>query len=217
MLFKTTISLLLATLAAAAPNKRQSEPIRVSLTNTILAVTEEFNASMDGTAVPVDSTFFFDLAVVECIELCVPEFHCTLHDKNFTPFISLPPWTTTIDPAQQVGLIICGFGLPDTKREVQSAAAEARATEPYAGAAVFSNNQTGWSTGFGYYLGQTVSLAERTGYYTGATVQDVTTPPGERWICEAFDVNGGSLGNFAASDRFIYSFVPGVVGSFVCQ
>lgn len=214
MLFKATITLLLAALAAAIPSKRQSQPnLSVMLTNTILAVTEEFNASTDGTAVAVDSTFNFDLATVQCLEICIPEFHCTLHDKNLSPFITLPPGNTEIDPAQQVGLIICGSGLPET----QPAATEARATEPYSGAAVFSNNQTGWETGFAYYLGETVSLAERTLYYTGAYVQDVTTPPGERWMCEAFDVEGGSLGHFASSDRFIYSFVPGVVASFVCQ
>lgn len=218
MFLKSTLNLLLATLAVAAPNKRQSEPsLRVSLTNTILTMTEEFNASTDGTAVAVDSNFTFDLAVVECLEICIPEFHCTLHDKNLTPFITLPPGSTRINPAQQVGLIVCGFGLPERKRKVVPAASEARATEPYAGAAVFTNNQTGWSAGFSYYLGETVSLAERTVYYTGATVQDVTIPPNERWICEAFDANGGSLGNFAASDRFIYSFVPGVVASFLCK
>ncbi|KAL1858773.1 hypothetical protein Daus18300_009907 [Diaporthe australafricana] len=204
MFFKSTITLLLATLALAAPSKRQSEPnLRVSLTNTIFAVTEEFNASKNGTAVAVDSNFTFDLAIVECLEVCIPEFHCTLHDKNLTPFITLPPGRTSIDPAQQ--------------RKVELVASEARATEPYAGAAVLTNNQTGWSTGLGYYLGETTSLGERTGYYTGATVQDVTTPPNERWICEAFDASGGSLGNFAASDRFIHSFVPGVVASFLCE
>ncbi|KAI3391309.1 hypothetical protein diail_7616 [Diaporthe ilicicola] len=218
MIFKPTFIILLATLAAAVPSKRQSEPnLKVSLTNTILAVTEEFNASTDGTSVTVDATFAVDLAVVECLDICIPEFHCTLSDKNLAPFITLPPGRTEIDPARQVGLIVCGSGLPETKREAQPAASEARATEPYAGATVFTNNQTGWSTGFGYYLGETVSLGERAGYYSEATVQDVTTPPNERWICEAFDVNGGSLGNFAASDKFIYSFVPGVVASFVCE
>ena len=48
------------------------------------------------------------------------------------------------------------------------------------------------------------SLAERVGcYYKGATVQDVTTPPGECLICEALNVDGESLGNFSASNRSV--------------
>lgn len=216
MFFKATLALLAATLAVAAPSKRQSEPnLLVSLTNTGLAVTAEYNASTDGTPVPVDSTFTFDEARVECLEICIPEYHCTLYDKSFTPIITLPPGTTQIDPASQVGLIICGSGLPETKREVNTP--EARQTKPYAGAAVFSNNQTGWETGFAFYLGETVDLAERTLYYSSATVQDVTVPANKRWSCEAFGEDGGSMGIFYASERFIYSFVPGVVASFLCK
>lgn len=216
MLFTTALPLLAATMAVAAPNKRQSEPnLRVSLTDTPLFVTAEYNASTDGTHVAVDSTLIFDEAKVECIEICIPEFHCTLYDKSSTPVVTLPPGTSQIDPPSQVGLIICGTGLPETKREVNTP--EARQTKPYDGAAVFTNNQTGWETGFAFYLGETIDLAERTLYYSSATVQDVTVPPNKHWSCEAFGEDGGSLGVFYASDRFIYSFVPGVVASFLCK
>lgn len=213
MFLKATLTLLAAALALATPGKRQSEPdLAVSLTNIGLAVTAEYNASTDGTGVLVDSPFAFDVATVECIEVCIPEYHCTLYDKNYTPFITLPPGTTPIGPSRQVGLIVCGSGLPDS-----STAPEARQTIPYDGAAVFSNNQTGWETGFAFQLGQTVSLDERTQYYTSAGVQDITVPPEALWGCEAFDEDGGSLGIFFRSERFIYSFVPGVVASFLCD
>lgn len=150
MLRKPSITLLLATLAAAILGKRQRQlNLGVKLTNTILASTEELKASMDGTAVAVDSASNFDLAKVECIDLCIPEFHCTLYDKNLSPFITLPPGKTRIDPAQQVGLIICGSGMPGDR----PVATEARAAEPYSGVAVFSNNQICRQTGFGYQLG----------------------------------------------------------------
>lgn len=88
---------------------------------------------------------------------------------------------------------------------------------PYDGAAVFSpSNETGWETGFAFYLGQTVSLAARTGYYSSATVQDVNAPQLPIWSCKAFGVDGESLGVFWASEKFIYSFVPGIVASFRC-
>lgn len=150
MLLKHSITLLLATLAAAVLGKPQPQlNLGVKLTNTILAATEELKASMDGTAVAVDSTSDFDLAEVKCIDLCIPEFHCTLYDRNISPFITLPPGKTHINPAQQVGLIICGSGMPGDR----PAATEARATEPYSGVAVFSNDQICRQNGFGYQLG----------------------------------------------------------------
>lgn len=120
MFYKAIITILTATLAAAAPSKRQSEPgLQVSLTNTVLAVTEQYSASTDGTPVPVNSTFEFDVATVECVEVCIPEYHCNLYDKAFAPVTVLNPGTTEIEPASQVGLIICGPWLAaDTKREV---------------------------------------------------------------------------------------------------
>lgn len=123
----SAITLLLATLAAAAPSRRQSEPnLSVSLTHTVLAVTEQFNASTDGTAVPVASTLNFDLAIVECREICIPEFHCTLHDKELTAFATLAPGRTQISPARQVGLVTCGLGLPADNGAAQGDTVESR-------------------------------------------------------------------------------------------
>ncbi|KUI70938.1 hypothetical protein VM1G_05869 [Cytospora mali] len=220
MLFKALLTLLTATLAVAAPSKRQDDDtggLSVELTNTVLAVSADYRVSTNGTAVPVNFPFTVDLVTVTCVEICIPEYHCTLYDTNYTPFITVPPGTTEIQPPTEVGLIICGGGLPEKKREVQPSTPAARRTGPYDGVAVFSNEETGYKTGFGFHIGETISLGDRTKYYTNATVQDVNAPVNERWNCEAFDENGGSLGIFFASDRFIYSFVPGVVASFLCD
>lgn len=218
MLVKATFTLLAATLAIAAPSKRQSEPnLRILLTNTELAITDEYEASTDGPPVAVNTTFTVDEANVACLDICVPEFHCELYDKNLAPIINLPPGTSHIDPASLVGQIICGSGLPDKKREVQESAPAARQTVPYAGAAVFTQNTTGWETGFAFYLGQTVSLAERTLYYSSATVYDVNAPSLPVWSCHAFGVDGEDMGVFWASEKFLYTFVPGVVASFLCE
>lgn len=112
MFIKATLTLLAATLAVAAPSKRQAAPdLLVSLTNTILAVTAEYNVSTDGTPVAVDSTFTFDAARVERLEIGIPEYHCTLYDKSFAAIGDFNPGASPIDPPSQVGLIICGDGL----------------------------------------------------------------------------------------------------------
>lgn len=215
MLFQVCASILLANLAIAKPDTRAADPdLGIELTNTVLDVTAEYNASTDGTPVLVDSTFTFDLATVRCLEVCVPEYHCTLYDKSLTNAVAtLNPGTTTF-ASTEVGQIICGFGLAADKREDKGTSV-ARVV-PYDGAAVFTNNITGWETGFAFYLGETVSLAERTLYYSSATVEDVNAPQLPIWSCTAFDVDGESLGVFWASEKFIYSFVPGIVASFRC-
>lgn len=132
MLFTPASALLLATLAAAIPGKRQSQPnLSVTFTNTTLDVTEVFHTSTDGTAVVVDSAVAFDLVWVQCLEICIPEFHCDLHDKSLSRAVTLGPGGTGIAWALEVGLIICGPGLPDWQNEAQAAAStEAGATEP---------------------------------------------------------------------------------------
>jgi hypothetical protein len=131
MLFKPTINLLLATLAAALPSKRQSQPnLSVTLTNTTLDVTEVFHASTDGTAVIVDTTVAIDFVRIECLEICIPEFHCILHDKNLSRITTLGPGNTGFAPGVEVGMIICGPWLPDFHNESQPPVAEATATEP---------------------------------------------------------------------------------------
>lgn len=245
MLFITLTTSLLASLAVSTPTKRQSQPnIGVELTNTVLAVTAEYNASTDGTAVPVDSTLTFNQATLRCLEVCIPEYHCTLFDKSLNPIVTLNPGGGQFD-STQVGQITCGQGLvvradragKVTKKKrgdggnsaaaaaaagVESAraaraAAQAARVVPYDGAAVFTDNRTGWETGFGFYLGQTVSLGDdRTQYYSSATVQDVNAAQLPIWSCRAFGTGGENMGVFWASEKFIYSFVPGVVASFLC-
>lgn len=103
--------LLLAATAAAMPSRRQSRPgLSIDLKNTMLAVVEQFQASMDGTAVPVSSNATYDEATISCIEICIPEYHCTLYDQDLTPFASLNPGTSTFD-SSQVSRIECAQGL----------------------------------------------------------------------------------------------------------
>lgn len=119
-----TPALLLASTAAAMPPswKRQSttgsQPaLSIDLKNTMLAVVEQLQASMDGTPVPVPSssndtttTATYDEATISCIEVCIPEYHCTLYDQDLAPFASLNPGTSTFD-SSRVSQIVCEQGL----------------------------------------------------------------------------------------------------------
>lgn len=215
MLLQLCAFIFLAARATATPDTRAAEPnLGIELTNTVLDVTAEYNASTDGTPVLVGDTFTFNHAVVRCLEICIPEYHCTLYDKSLTNAVARLNSGTTEFASTEVGQIVCGSGLLEDKR--QDAGLASHRAVPYDGAAVFTNNKTGWETGFAFNLGETVSLGERTLYYSSATVQDVNAPQLPIWSCKAFDVYGGSLGVFWASEKFIYSFVPGVVASFRC-
>lgn len=118
MFAQTFVSMLLAASALAAPSKRAAEPdLSVELTNTRLAITEFYNASTDGTPVLVGSTTLFDLATISCLEVCIPEYHCTVYDKTLTNAVAtLNPGATAI-ASTQVGQIICGSGLAADQRD----------------------------------------------------------------------------------------------------
>lgn len=145
MLFKTTITLLLATLAAAAPTKHEHKPnVRVFLNHYFLTVIEEYQAFTDGTAVIVrptltDGKVSFGSMIhlgdvgVSCISECPPEYHCKLYDTNLAPFATVLPGGTTFEEGKRgpIGLIICGEGKPsDALEPTHPPVLEAHATEP---------------------------------------------------------------------------------------
>ncbi|CAN8104603.1 unnamed protein product [Discula destructiva] len=216
MFVQISLAVFLASSATTALGVRTSESnLAIELINTDLDVTAIYKGSTDGTPVIVDSTTTFNQATVTCPGICIPEYHCDLYDKTLTNVVvTLNPGATEF-ASTEIGQIICGFGLAENKREATGIAIPR--VEPYDGAAVFTNNETGWETGFAFYLGETVSLAERTLYYSSATVQDVNAPQLPIWSCKAFDADGDSLGIFWVSEKFIYSFVPGIVASFLCD
>lgn len=86
--------------------------LRVKLTNTILNVTEDFEAAGNGTAVAIDPTYAFDHATLECVGECFLEYHCKILDENLSSVVTLHPGNTEINPAKQGSSITCGEGRP---------------------------------------------------------------------------------------------------------
>lgn len=142
MLLIPTITTLLATLAAAAPSKRQSGPgLSLTLTNTILNVTETFILNVTETfnvstvaEVFVDSTVTFDSARLECRTtkgcIAIPEFHCLLKDKSRAPAARIRFDDRKITPPIRVGSVVCGWGRLETVEPQAAAPAEAGSAEP---------------------------------------------------------------------------------------
>lgn len=109
MLSQIWLSSLLATAALAN--------LTITLTNTVSCVTEHYEASTDGTPVLIDSTSIFDLSSLECLGLCIPEYHCTLYDRSLTTaVVTINPGRTWF-PSTEVGHIVCGYGLVLSERE----------------------------------------------------------------------------------------------------
>lgn len=121
MLLKQPVTLILATVAVTVTSARQSPDLRITLTSTTLRVTSEYTASVDEATVVVGATGTFDSAKLECLhEVCIPEFHCILHDKNSTRTVDIGPGNTGVACALDVGLIMCGWMLPDYANECRA-------------------------------------------------------------------------------------------------
>lgn len=121
MLLKQPVTLILATVAVTVTSARQSPDFRITLTNTTLRVTSEYTASVDEATVVVGATGTFDSAKLECLhEVFIPEFHCILHDKNSTRTVEIGPGNTGVVCALDVGLITCGWVLPDYENECRA-------------------------------------------------------------------------------------------------
>lgn len=112
MLFKPTITLLLASVVAAAPAKTTpKQELRVWLNAHILTVIHEVRPSIDG--VPVDVKDFggpIGNVLVECLGECVPEYHCTLYDDNLTAFTTVSQEGGDLDPPRRVRQVSCASG-----------------------------------------------------------------------------------------------------------
>ncbi|KAG6355180.1 hypothetical protein INS49_004261 [Diaporthe citri] len=125
MLFQPTITLLLASLAIAAPGKSQSlQTVTVTFINTHLGVVHGLQIPADGRVVAVEAAFtnrLVDHVMIKCLDICIPEFQCTLYDENSDPLITLPPGSTAIDPPQRVHEVTCKGGLPgDEPRPIEA-------------------------------------------------------------------------------------------------
>lgn len=121
MLLKQPVTLILATVAVTVTSARQPPDFRITLTNTTLRVTSEYTASVNEATVMVGTTGTFDSAELECLhEVCIPEFHCILHDKNSTRTVDIGPGNTGVACALDVGLITCGWVLPDYANECRA-------------------------------------------------------------------------------------------------
>lgn len=118
MLFKPTITLLLASLAAAAPASVEGQPqqdIRVWLNANFWAISQYVKLSTDGVAVAVDESFrqyFVSSLMVKCLDKCDQEYHCTLYDENLAAFKTVLWGTTRLEPPKKVYQVSCKAGLP---------------------------------------------------------------------------------------------------------
>ncbi|POS68495.1 hypothetical protein DHEL01_v213111 [Diaporthe helianthi] len=122
MLFKQTIPLILATLAAVVTSSPGSQAaFRITLTNTTLGESMSYEVSANENTFVDDATSTFDHARLDCLhQVCLPEFHCILQDKNNSRTVDLGPGTTGVVCAIQVGLITCGWQLPDYDNECRA-------------------------------------------------------------------------------------------------
>lgn len=122
MLFKSTISLVLASLtslasvtslAAAAPVGNQSPHIlRVTLFAHILGNREEVFPSVDGDAAPVPGSFGYPVggAQIQCIGPCPPKYHCTMYDRHGKAYATLSGEGGKLANAQPVSKVSCASG-----------------------------------------------------------------------------------------------------------
>lgn len=116
MRFNPTITLLLASLAAAAPASVESQPqqeISVWLNAHIITVIEEVELSTDGVRVAPDSpNRYIANVMVECRDKCDQEYHCTLYDENLAAFKTVLPGNQLLEPPQTVSQVSCQAGIP---------------------------------------------------------------------------------------------------------
>lgn len=131
MLVKSTVTLLLASLAVAAPVKQDS--MKVTFINKIWSLIEKLDVPMDGTAVPItgdnnDTTI--SVIGMECLgKFCTHGYYCTLYDRDLAPTVKLktPRLGSLFGPFYETGQITCEYE-PVPAQQLE--ATEAPATEP---------------------------------------------------------------------------------------
>lgn len=227
-------------IATTKPVERQSPPIlRVTLSNSASAVMEEYNASTDSTVVSVASTTAYDTINLGCLEVCIPEYHCTLYDKSLAAIMDVNPGTTNLSNIE-VGQVTCASNLvttPDRRstrrrrqwsyrnafRDKYKAGVVPRQTDgaaTYDGEAIFTDAATGAQTKVGFLVGQNTTLGSASQNMSAATVEQgslTTSDTSQAFTCVAYNMQSTSMGTFFGTERYSYSFAPGVVGSFLCS
>lgn len=251
LLLESLITLFAASaLVEASPvtiKQRQSTPVlAVIFSNSASAITEQFSASTDSSAVSVASTTTYDNVRVQCLEVCIPEFHCTLFDKSGATIQDVNPGDTALS-SLEIGQVTCAQGLSanlrrrkgtgiDTKttrirrrwswrndrkeQEPPVATLVSRQTTKYDGEAVFTDG-TGTQTKVGFVVNQDSALDGSTlANISAATVDKsslTTSDTSKTFTCQAYDSSGVSMGTFFGTSRYSYSFTAGVVATFLCS
>ncbi|KAG8162472.1 hypothetical protein KVR01_008237 [Diaporthe batatas] len=119
MLLQQPLTLILATLTAAVTGARRSGPdFKITLTNSTMRVATEYTGSVHEATVVAGATGTFDQAYLKCVhEVCIPEYHCVLHDRNSSRTVDLGPGKNQIACAIEIGLITCAWELPSPRYE----------------------------------------------------------------------------------------------------
>lgn len=129
MLFKSTVTLLLASLAVAAPVIE--ETVRMTLLGDLWGHHIVLDVPMDGTPVPVtgnDHETTVSISKMECLGNHCAHFHyCTLYDRDLAPIVKLKNPATLVEKFYKVRQVACEYELIPTQ---QLEATEALATEP---------------------------------------------------------------------------------------
>lgn len=218
-----------AAAAATVPVERQSTPVlRVLLSNSASGVSEEYDAGTDSTAISVSSTATYDTVKVDCLEICIPEYHCTLYDKSLNAIMDVNPGTTTLSNLE-VGQVTCASGLAARRRLRQRRqwsyrndlrtlhkAASLEPRQTFTGEAIFTDADTGEETRVGFYVDEEADLGVSIKTMSKATVETTSGDTSEAYTCVAYDKDGVSMGTFFGTARYSYTFVPGVVSFFLC-
>lgn len=245
------IILAAAGIVAASPiEQRQSTPVlKVTLSNSASAVSEQYNASTDSSAISVaSSTTTYDGINVGCLEICLPEYHCTLYDKSLTAIMDVNPGDTALS-SLEIGQVTCASGLASTKRSLGGTTTTTKRSKrprqwswrsnahvgelinlidrrrqdstatTYDGEAVFTDASSGAQTTVGFHVGQNATVGSGATNMSAATVAASSLTNGDTaqaFTCVAYDGAGADMGTFFGTERYSYSFVPGVVAWFLC-
>lgn len=129
MLIKSTVTLLLASLAVAAPVKQES--MRVTYWNKKGNLVPTLDVPMDGTPVPItgdDKDTTISVIGMQCHgKLCNNAYYCMLYDRDLAPILKLKIPGSIFGPFFEVGQITCEYE-PVPAQQLE--ATEALATEP---------------------------------------------------------------------------------------
>lgn len=157
------------------------------------------------------TTTTYDSIKVQCLEICVPEFHCTLYDASLAAIMDVNPGETALSNLE-VGQVTCASGLAARRRSTEAT---------FDGEAVFTDAATGAQTKVGFYVGQDATVGDATADMSAATVEQSSlanlSDTAPAFTCVAYDSAGADMGTFFGTTRYSYSFVPGVVASFLCS